>query len=560
MLKQLEGEQQDGERGEAEDDVRAVGGGELEGEVVSPSVVVSENKEALPQQEEKKEEAQPQEHEETKEGKEKPTQQPLFVEEKEDGDKGADRGIGRGTERGTAESEREIELVQETLNEPATLALPHPSTFPPPSTFPLPPSSAVPPLSPAVSAPSILPISASSHLPASILPPSLLSTLASSVDSLPSHSVSNSFVNGASVNSVSTVADTTHSSSSGTTVGLSIVGLGGTASNGGVSRVSSTAGDMSVVGGIINVGNMSSSISNVMSSSIGGVGSVAGILGFASVGCEPFLPSDLSAIPSTFGNQPTIFPPLTTQSDELKRGIKRSAEESEDLQGAVKRRVAAAAGSDRQRVINPDYITAFASHEDAWQRLLSYHLFQDKAAVPPLTPEEKWRMQLERTAKGFVDRLDKVKENLSTCLRSFAEKPPKEELILLEKLCFYEEKVTFDNMKARAVSAAQQTQRAMTTPTLSTSSTMSGLSSMGNMGSSGSMSTASGGLPTFRTVNPLGAPTSSNPLSTAAHHASTTHQMNALSQLSQLQMRTNLTHPHTLSMKDIERNNPLQKQ
>lgn len=104
-------------------------------------------------------------------------------------------------------------------------------------------------------------------------------------------------------------------------------------------------------------------------------------------------------------NHPTIFPqmnfqnppPATASDEEAKR--KRALEDPHDREDPVKRRsiilnsiqlnllyrVAAAAAADKHRALHPDYVTPFSSHEDAWQRLLSYHLFH----VPSVPPNSK---------------------------------------------------------------------------------------------------------------------------------------------------------------------------
>jgi hypothetical protein len=149
--------------------------------------------------------------------------------------------------------------------------------------------------------------------------------------------------------------------------------------------------------------------------------------------------------------------------DDGKQGIKRTLanEDSEEAAQAVKKRITSAAAADKHRVLRPDYVTPFTSHEDAWQRLLSYHLFLER----PNPQEEKVpTTQYVKITKGCLEKLENVKTQFSNVTTAIMEKPGKEELILLDKLSFYEEKVAFDNMKARLATAMQQQNRAMGLP------------------------------------------------------------------------------------------------
>lgn len=142
-------------------------------------------------------------------------------------------------------------------------------------------------------------------------------------------------------------------------------------------------------------------------------------------------------------------------------------------------------------------------------------------------------------------------------LQEKADKPPKEELILLEKLCFYEEKVAFDSLKTRAAATTQQAPRPAAP--LPHAPPPVGIN-----------------MATFR--NPLGVatPTTSTTTTTPlgpgmpamslpVHLTSPLGGMHALSQYSQIRTNfgSNLTSTnlasHTLSMKDFEKNNPMQQ-
>lgn len=122
-------------------------------------------------------------------------------------------------------------------------------------------------------------------------------------------------------------------------------------------------------------------------------------------------PSLFSAFPKLPPSHPTIFPSLQVQDgheDETSKR-KRPLEDATEREDPVKKRylrkicsilnnhcrVSAAAAADRHRVLHPDYLTPFSSHEDAWQRLLSYHLFHVPSPPPNPKLEEKSTLCLQ---------------------------------------------------------------------------------------------------------------------------------------------------------------------
>lgn len=57
--------------------------------------------------------------------------------------------------------------------------------------------------------------------------------------------------------------------------------------------------------------------------------------------------------------------------------------------------------------------------------------------------------QYTKMGKNYIERFEKINANYNGIVAKLAERVPKEEQVLLDKLSYYEEKVAFDNMKQR---------------------------------------------------------------------------------------------------------------
>jgi len=108
-----------------------------------------------------------------------------------------------------------------------------------------------------------------------------------------------------------------------------------------------------------------------------------------------------------------------------------------------KRKIMQMAIGDKQKAINPDYVTPFATNHDMLQRLLCYHLF-----TATNFKDEEFDNEYNRRALDIATKIDKIK----TTYEKFAIKYPvqgKEDKLLLDKLTYFDEKLEIEHYKSR---------------------------------------------------------------------------------------------------------------
>ncbi|KAL0487158.1 hypothetical protein AKO1_001042 [Acrasis kona] len=111
---------------------------------------------------------------------------------------------------------------------------------------------------------------------------------------------------------------------------------------------------------------------------------------------------------------------------------------------------------DKHMIIDPDYRTAFFSKQDIYNRLSVY-----RSIETPAQPEDQWTKKIDHASNKFVLSCERVQTLVNKILTREANKPPVEQLILLESLYQKEEEIKWnkEKMKIHFEEVLQRVQR-----------------------------------------------------------------------------------------------------